>query len=88
MYSDDIKLSRSTIRKAQQKELEKFAGDLKDGLKGNKGLQVYWNKRMHVDLTGEEGFDCLPVLISGAGKLQPLSVSKLQISTGEAQAQL
>ena len=41
---------------------------------------------MFLDLTGKEMLDRLPVVISGAGECQLLSVLKLQSSTGEAQA--
>ncbi|KAK2727100.1 hypothetical protein QYM36_007819 [Artemia franciscana] len=55
-------------------------------LNRNVPLVVYWNGKLTAGLTSKEQVDRLPVIVSGKGVSQLLTVAKLTSDTGEAQA--
>ena len=49
-------------------------------------MVVYWDGKLLRDLTGNEYVDLLPIIVTGSGISQLLTVAKLSSGTGQAQA--
>lgn len=60
--------------------------NIKAEFQGNVPLVVHWDGKLIQHLTGKEKVDRLPVLVSGKGVSQLLTVAKLPTGTGKAQA--
>ncbi|GBP08757.1 hypothetical protein EVAR_69905_1 [Eumeta japonica] len=84
--SDPIEftVNRSSIRRQRQKHRKEIEELLKRELKTNLPLTVHWDGKLLEDITGHETVDRLPILVSGQGIDQLLSVPKLDRGTGEA----
>ncbi|KAK2713797.1 hypothetical protein QYM36_009621 [Artemia franciscana] len=59
---------------------------LKAEFQGKVPQVVHWDDKLIAGLTGKEQVDQLPVIVSGKGVYQLLTVAKLTSGTGEAQA--
>ncbi|KAK2709688.1 hypothetical protein QYM36_013384 [Artemia franciscana] len=66
--------------------LEKYSAALKAEFQGNIPLLVHWDGKLIADLTSKDQFDQLPIMVSGKGVSQLLTVAKLTSGTGEPQA--
>ncbi|GBP27014.1 hypothetical protein EVAR_11247_1 [Eumeta japonica] len=69
---------------ASFEESAKIAESLKKEFKSETPLTVHWDGKLIEDITGHETVDRLPILVSGNGVDQLLSVPKLNRGTGEA----
>lgn len=83
---DDLALNRDTIRKLRVQHRTQRSADIKAEFRGNIPLVVHWDGKLIPDLIGKEKVDRLPVLVSGEGTSQLLTVAKLPSGTGKAQA--
>ncbi|GBM75037.1 hypothetical protein AVEN_213331-1 [Araneus ventricosus] len=84
----EVGLNRSTIRRKRIFNRIEQSQKLKESLQRNVSLIVHWDGKLLPELTGKEKIDRLPIIISGKGVSQMLSVAKLSSATGEAQAQV
>lgn len=80
----EFNVNRSSIRRQRQKHRKEMAESLKREFKTNLPLTVHWDGKLLEDITGHETVDRLPILVSGQGIDQLLSVPKLDRGTGEA----
>ena len=83
---DDLALNRDTIRRLRVQHRTQRSADIKAEFRGNIPLVVHWDGKLIPDLIGKEKVDRLPVLVSGEGTSQLLTVAKLPSGTGKAQA--
>jgi hypothetical protein len=83
---NELALSRSSIRRLRQKHRANKAQDLKAELRVDVPLTVHWDGKLIPDLTGKQLVDRLPIIVSGVGVSQLLTVDKLTSGTGQAQA--
>lgn len=83
---DDLALNRDTNRRQRMKHRAQQATQLKAEFQSNVPLVVHWDGKLIPDLTGSEQVDRLPVIVSGKGVSQLLTVAKLPSGTGQAQA--
>lgn len=83
---EDLALNRDSIRRQRMKHRFQQAATLKAEFKGNVPLVIHWDGKLIADLTTKEHVDRLPVIVSGKGLSQLLTVAKLPSVTGEAQA--
>lgn len=81
-----LNVNSSFIRRQRMKHRQKIAESLKSGFKPNGPLTIHWDGKMIEDITGHETVDRLPILVSGQGIDQLLSISKLARGTREASA--
>ncbi|GBP97218.1 hypothetical protein EVAR_103878_1 [Eumeta japonica] len=77
-------INRSSVRRHRLKSRQKIAESLKKEFKSETPLTVHWDGKLIEDITGHETVDRLPILVSGNGVDQLLSVNKLNRGTGEA----
>jgi len=49
-------------------------------------IVIHWDGKLLPDVTGQEHVDCLPIIITGDGVSQLLSVARLPLGTVKAQA--
>ncbi|GBP84417.1 hypothetical protein EVAR_47804_1 [Eumeta japonica] len=77
-------INRSSVRRHRLKSRQKIAESLKKEFKSETPLTVHWDGKLIEDITGHETVDRLPILVSGNGVDQLLSVPKLNRGTGEA----
>lgn len=83
---DELALNRDSIRRQRiEYRAERYA-NIKAKFQGKVPLVVHWDGKLIPDLIGKEKVDRLPVLVSGKGVSQLLTVAKLPVGTGEAQA--
>lgn len=82
-----LTVSRSSIHRARAQSRSATMKRLKSEFASTVPLTVHWDGNLMEDLTNKEHVDRLPILVSGVGMEQLLTVSKLPSSTGEAQAQ-
>ncbi|KAK6185944.1 hypothetical protein SNE40_008071 [Patella caerulea] len=83
---EDMALNRSSIRRLRQKYRTIGAENLKEAFSADQALVVHWDGKLLPELTGKDKVDRLPVLVSGMGTSQLLTVAKLPTGTGKAQA--
>lgn len=83
---DALALNRDSIRRQRIEHRIQRSANIKAEFHSNVPLVVHWDGKMIPDLIGKEKVDRLPVLVSGKGVSQLLSVAKLPSGTGEAQA--
>ena len=85
---DEFSLNRSSVRRCHQLDRSKRADELKANLKFNpeKPMVLHWDGKLMKDLTWDEKVDRLPILVSGSGMDQLLSIPKLHAGTGKAMA--
>jgi hypothetical protein len=83
---DELALNRDSIRRHRVEHRAQRSVNIKTEFQGNTPLVVHWDGKLIPDLTGKEKVDRLPVLVSGKGLSQLLTVAKLPSGTGEAQA--
>ena len=79
-------MNYSFIRRLRQRHRAQGSARLKEEFQGQVPLVVHWDGKLLSDLTGKERVDRLPVLVSGKGVSQLLTVAKLPSGTGKAQA--
>ncbi|GBP95668.1 hypothetical protein EVAR_67874_1 [Eumeta japonica] len=82
----EFTVNRSSICRQRRKHRKEIAESLKREFKINLPLTVHWNGKLLEDITGHETVDRLPILVSGQGIYQLLSVPKLDRGTGGAYA--
>ena len=82
----EINISRSSIYRERKKCRVDSANATRDGFNPAVSLTVHWDGKLIPALTGKEKVDRLPVLVSGFGVDQLLSVPKLASGSGENQA--
>lgn len=82
----DLALSRDSIRRQRMKHRVQQSAALKAEFQGNVPLVVHWDGKLIAALTTKEQIDRLPVIVSGKGISQLLTVAPLASGTGEAQA--
>lgn len=82
----EYNISTSSIRRQRIQHREKIAECLKSEFKPEVPLTIHWDAKMCEDISGYEKVDRLPILVSGEGIDQLLSVPKLSRGTGEATA--
>lgn len=82
----DLALNCDSIRRLRMKHRSVQSAALKAEFQGNVPLVVHWDGKLIADLTSKEQVDRLPVIVSGKGVSQLLTVAKLISGTGEAQA--
>lgn len=80
----EFNINSSSIRRQRMKQRQKIAESLKCDFKPDMPLTVHWDGKLIEDITGHETVDRLPILVSGQGVDQLLSVPKLCHGTGEA----
>ncbi|GBO99108.1 hypothetical protein EVAR_100864_1 [Eumeta japonica] len=83
-----LSISQIFCSTASFEESAKIAESLKKEFKSETPLTVHWDGKLIEDITGHETVDRLPILVSGNGVDQLLSVPKLNRGTGEACAEL
>ena len=83
----EVSLNRSTIRRKRIFNRAEQSQKFKENLQKNVPLIIHWDGKLLPELTGKKKTDRLPIIISGKGVSQILSVAKLSSATGEAQAQ-
>lgn len=81
-----MNLSHSAINDNRAKMREKISKNLKVNLQLAQHLTVHWDGKLLPDITGKTKVERLPIIISGLGTEQLLSVPKLAESSGENQA--
>jgi hypothetical protein len=84
---EDLALNRDSIRRQRMKHRLQQSETLKADFQGNVPLVVHWDGKLIPDLTTKEHVDRLPVIVSGKGVSQLLTVAKLASGSGEAQAE-
>lgn len=80
----EYNVNKSSVRRLRMKSREKRALDLKNEFTVDVPLTVHWDGKIIEDIVGNETVDRLPILVSGKGIDQLLSVPKLESGTGEA----
>jgi len=83
---DELALNRDSIRRNRIQYRRQRAANIKAKFQGNTPLVVHWDGKLIPDLIGKEKVDRLPILVSGQGVSQLLTVAKLPSGTGVAQA--
>ena len=83
---NELALNRDSIRRQRVEHRIQRSANLKAKFHSNVPLVVHWDGKLIPDLIGKEQVDRLPVLVSGKGVSQLLTVAKLPSETGEAQA--
>ena len=83
---DELALNRDSIRRHRVEHRVQRSANIKAEFQGNVPLVVHWDGKLIPDLIGKEKVDRLPVLVSGKGVSQLLTVAKLPSGTGEAEA--
>ena len=83
---DELALNRDSICRNRVQHRGQRASNIKAKIQGNFPLVVHWDGKLIPDLIGKKKVDRLPVLVSGKGISQLLTVAKLPSATGEAQA--
>ena len=83
---ENLALNRDSIRRQRMKHRLQQSETLKAEFQGNVPLVVHWDGKLIPDLTTKEHVDRLPVIVSGKGVSQLLTVAKLASGSGEAQA--
>jgi len=85
---DELALNRHSIRRNRVEYRGQRAASIKAKFQGNGPLVIHWDGKLIPDLhvIGKQKVDRLPVLVSGKGISQLLTVAKLPSGTGEAQA--
>ena len=81
-----LSFNRQTIQRSRKKHRETMFHLLKENFQAECPLIVHWDGKMLPNITGKEYSDRLPILVSGSGISQLLTVAKLPSSTGEAQS--
>ena len=87
--ANTLNINRSSIKRARQLHRSGVAIDVKMNFKvelTNASLMVHWDSKLLPGLTGKEKIDRLPILVSGSGIEQLLTVPKLVNGSGEAVA--
>ena len=84
----DFNINRSSLQRFGFRSINRSrrAQDLKSSFKASKPLTIHWDGKLMNDLTGEEKVDRLPIIVSGSGIDQLLSIPKLSAGTGQAMA--
>ena len=82
----EIAISCSSIRRFRQQHRTIDAKQLKEAFDADHPLVVHWDGKLIPKLTGKQKEDRLPVLVSGKGISQLLTVAKLSAGTGISQA--
>ena len=80
-------ISRSAIRRARVKFREDRAKYIPENFASDASLVLHWDGKILPDITGREKVDRLPILVSGNGNEQLISVPKLPSGTGKAIAE-
>lgn len=83
---EEYSINRSSIRRYRQLHRAKLAAELKADFNPLKPMVLHWDGKLMEDLTGDLKVDRLPVIVSGSGIEQLLSVPKLSSGTGQAMA--
>ena len=73
-HPENFKVSYSTIRRKRMKHQKAIAEGLKINFQSNVPLTVHWDGKMLPDITRNEIVDRLPILVSGDGVDQLLTV--------------
>jgi len=81
-----LALNRSSLRRQRLEYRSEVSTRLKAEFQSGIPLVIHWDGKLIQDLTSKEKVDRLPILVSGKGISQLLSVAKLPSGTGEAQA--
>jgi len=84
---DNLALNEACIRRQRMVHRKEISAKLKTEFHGDVPLVVHWDGKLLPDLTEKKKIDRLPVLVSGKGVSQLLTVAKLPSGTGEAQAE-
>lgn len=84
---DEFNVNRSSIWRARQQHRKDRCAELKSGFSGEKPLTLHWDGKLMAELTGDDKVDRLPIIVSGSGVEQLLSVPKLPAGTGKAMAE-
>jgi len=74
---DELALKRHSIRRNRVEYRGQRAASIKAEFQGNGPLVVHWDGKLIPDLIGKQKVDRLPVLVSGKGISQLLTVAKL-----------
>ena len=83
---EEYSISRSSIRRYRRLHRAKRAAELKAEFNPQKPMLLHWDGKLMEDLTGDQKVDQLPIIVSGSGIEQLLSVPKLPSGTGRAMA--
>ena len=83
---EEIAISRSSIRRFRQQHRTIDAKKLQKAFNADHPLVVHWDGKLIPKLTGKQKKDRIPVLVSGKGISQLLTVAKLSAGTGISQA--
>lgn len=82
----EYNVSYSSIRRERIKHRKNIAEGLKADFAPTVPLTIHWDGKLLPDITGKETVDRLPILVSGEGVDQLLSVPKMLSGTGQAAA--
>ena len=83
---DDYNINRSSIHHARQKRRLFMASKLKASFDPLTPLNLHFDGKLMMDLTGDAKMDRLPVIVSGSEVDQLFCIPKLSASTGETMA--
>src|SRR5262249_30554922 len=82
----NLAINRSSIRRARIKHRQELALEIRRNFSPDVPLALHWDRKLLLDLTGNQKVDRLPIVVAGAGVEKLLSVPKLESGTGERQA--
>lgn len=80
----EYNINSSSFRRQRMKQRQEVAVSLKKEFNPNVPLVVHWDGKLIEDITGHKTVDRLPILVSGQGVDQLLSVPKVNCGTGDA----
>ena len=80
--SEDVVLSRETIRRKRKDHRQETEIKRKELFKTEGPLTIHWDGKMLEDISGKQQVERLPVLVSGSVEEQLLGIPKLVSSTG------